>query len=106
MAEKEFFHLIIKSISRVSGISKAWVKASAGSKTNIHFTKLENLQEDEISKFVRTCLLICGTDTKLLNFQVKKQGSKLGFQGVDIPLVFDNSEQQEKYLEYRNQLLA
>ncbi len=104
--EKDFFQLIVKSISSIEGITKAWIKASSGSKADIHFTKLENLHEEEVSKFVQTCLLICGTDTKLLNFQIKKQGSKLGFQGIDIPLAFDNAEQREKYLEYRNQLLA
>ena len=104
--EKYFFELIIKSISSIDGITKAWVKPTAGSESEIHFTKLTELEANQVTKFVQNCLLICGTDTKLLNFQVKKQGSRSGFRGIDIPLNFDNQEQKDKYLEYRNQLLA
>ena len=104
--EKYFFELIVKSISSVEGITKAWVKATAGSESEIHFTKLTELEENQVTKFVQKCLLICGTDTKLLNFQIKKQGSESEFQGIDIPLKFENPEQKQKYLEYRNQLLA
>lgn len=104
--EKYFFELIVKSISSIDGITKAWVKATAGSESEIHFTKLTELEENQVTKFVQNCLLICGTDTKLLNFQVKKQGSRSGFRGIDIALNFDNQEQKQKYLEYRNQLLA
>ena len=104
--EKYFFELIVKSISSVEGITKAWVKPTAGSESEIHFTKLTELEENQVTKFVQNCLLICGTDTKLLNFQIKKQGSRSGFRGIDIALKFENPEQKEKYLEYRNQLLA
>jgi len=104
--EKYFFELIIKSISSVEGIAKAWVKPTAGSESEIHFTKLTELEENQVTKFVQKCLLICETDTKLLNFQIKKQGSRSGFRGIDIDLKFENPEQKEKYLEYRNQLLA
>ncbi len=104
--EKYFFELIVKSISSIDGITKAWVKATAGSEYEIHFTKLTELEENQVTKFVQNCLLICGTDTKLLNFQVKIPGSESEFQGIDIVLNFDNQEQKQKYLEYRNQLLA
>lgn len=106
MVEKDFFQLIISSLLKVSKIQDCFVKASIASEEEIHFSALQQLSDKQIKHFVKKCIMVCGLDNKLIYFQIKRQGSKLGFQGIDIPLVFDSPEQRDKYLEYRNQLLA
>lgn len=106
MIEKDFFQLIINSLLKVSKIQDCVVKPSIASEEEIHFSELHQLNDEQVKSFVKKCIMVCGLDNKLIYYQIKKQGCKLGFCGVDVPLIFDNPEQREKYLEYRNQLLA
>ena len=105
--EKEILQLIMKSlIAKEPEIKESSVKAGFSSKMIIKFSELTKLEDHQIITFVKSCLVACGTNTQLMNFQVKIPGSESEFQGIDIILNFDNQEQKQKYLEYRNQLLA
>lgn len=99
--QNDVFTSIVTSLSYVSMIKKSWVKSSAGSKEEYHYTKLNQLPLEEKIKFVWNFVLICGTyeSTKVLGVQIKKQGNRFGYQGYNFELQFSSDEEKENYLQ-------
>ncbi len=98
------FNSIVTTLSSVPMIERSWVKSSAGAKREYHFTKLNDLTQEEKIEFVWDFVLICGTveSTEVLGVQIKTQGSRFGYMGRDLELIFSSDEQKEYYLQLYN----